>query len=219
MPHQHEHRTYADIEKLIQANGQCEKGKELSLKTFHLLAEAEADVHGKTVEEVHFHEVGALDSILDICLSCELFALLDPSEFIVSPLPIGDGHIHCAHGVIPSPAPAVQRLLKGVAVRPLGAEGESVTPTAIALLKAFGAPSESGRKCKSGTSVRFTVRKHLKEFQTGHYLCMEPNNEKIERLKDALHLKLDENFCGQKFCPCLFRWFGLSVPCLFCQDK
>lgn len=60
LPHQHEHRTYADIEKLIQANGQCEKGKELSLKTFHLLAEAEADVHGKTVEEVHFHEVGSL---------------------------------------------------------------------------------------------------------------------------------------------------------------
>lgn len=139
LPHQHEHRTYADIEKLIQANGQSEKGKELSLKTFHLLAEAEADVHGKTVEEVHFHEVGALDSILDICLSSELFALLNPSEFVVSPLPIGDGHIHCAHGVIPSPAPAVQRLLKGVAVRPLGAEGESVTPTAIALLKAFGA--------------------------------------------------------------------------------
>lgn len=139
LPHQHEHRTFADIEKILEKNEQSQKGKELSLKTFRLLAEAEANVHGKTVEEVHFHEVGALDSILDICLSCELFALLNPSEFVVSPLPIGDGHIHCAHGVIPSPAPAVQRLLKGVAVRPLGAEGESVTPTAIALLKAFGA--------------------------------------------------------------------------------
>ena len=116
-----------------------DKAKELALKTFGFVAEAEGKVHGRALEEVTFHEVGALDSILDICFNCELFTRLNPNHLIVSPLPIADGHIHCTHGVIPSPAPAVQALLVGIPVRPFGAEGETVTPTGIALLKAFGA--------------------------------------------------------------------------------
>lgn len=116
-----------------------DKAKELALKTFGFVAEAEGKVHGMALEEVTFHEVGALDSILDICFNCELFTRLNPDHLIVSPLPIADGHIHCTHGVIPSPAPAVQALLVGIPVRPFGAEGETVTPTGIALLKAFGA--------------------------------------------------------------------------------
>ena len=107
------------------------KAKELALKTFGFVAEAEGKVHGMAPEEVTFHEVGALDSILDICFNCELFTRLNPDRLIVSPLPIADGHIHCAHGVIPSPAPAVQALLVGIPIRPFGA--------GIALLKAFGA--------------------------------------------------------------------------------
>ena len=101
------------------------KAKELALKTFGFVAKAESKVHGKGPEEVTFHEVGALDSILDICFNCELFTRLNPDHLVVSPLPIADGHIHCAHGVIPSPAPAVQALLVGIPVRPFGAEGET----------------------------------------------------------------------------------------------
>ena len=139
LPHEHEHRRLSDVRAIIEKAQMSEKAKELALKTFGFVAEAEGKVHGMAPEEVTFHEVGALDSILDICFNCELFTRLNPDRLIVSPLPIADGHIHCAHGVIPSPAPAVQALLVGIPVRPFGAEGETVTPTGIALLKAFGA--------------------------------------------------------------------------------
>ena len=139
LPHQHEHRTLRDILGIIGQSGLSERGKELSAATFTLLARAEAAVHGKKPEDVHFHEVGALDSILDICMACELFAMLAPAHFVVSPLPVADGHVHCAHGIIPVPAPAVLELMEGVPVRPFPAQGETVTPTAMALLKALGA--------------------------------------------------------------------------------
>ena len=139
LPHQHEHRTLRDILDIIKKSGLSEHVKELSAATFTLLARAEAAVHGKAPEDVHFHEVGALDSILDICMACELFAQLDPAHFVVSPLPVADGHVHCAHGIIPVPAPAVLELMEGVPVRPFPGKGETVTPTAMALLKALGA--------------------------------------------------------------------------------
>ncbi|MGE4265212.1 MAG: LarC family nickel insertion protein [Desulfovibrio sp.] len=139
LPHQHEHRTLADITALINACGMTDAAKGLATETFNLLARAEATVHEKRPEDVHFHEVGALDSILDICLTCGLFAKLAPSRFVVSPLPMADGFVACAHGIIPVPAPAVLELLEGIPVRPFAGRGETVTPTAIALLRALGA--------------------------------------------------------------------------------
>ena len=139
LPHQHEHRTLADILSLIASSGMSEKGKALASRAFTLLAEAEGAVHGLTPKEVHFHEVGALDSILDMCMTCELFQRLSPSLFVVSPLPVADGFVRCAHGIIPVPAPAVLELMQGVPVRPFPGEGETVTPTAMALLKALSA--------------------------------------------------------------------------------
>ncbi|MEG1609853.1 MAG: nickel insertion protein [Bilophila sp.] len=171
LPPEHEHRTHADIMALINASSMEPAAASLALRTFSLLAEAEGRVHGLPAAEVRFHEVGALDSILDICLTCALFVRLAPSHFVCSPLPIGDGGILCAHGWIPTPAPAVLELLTGIPVcgffgtpaqeanHPEQAEqaehhghhstaatsatvrgcGETVTPTAIALLKALGA--------------------------------------------------------------------------------
>lgn len=139
LPHQHEHRTFADILAIIEAGGMSDRAKALAAEAFRLIAHAEATVHGKRPEDVHFHEVGALDSILDICMSCELFVRLDPARFVVSPLPVADGSVVCAHGVLPVPAPAVLELLEYIPVRPFPAEGETVTPTAIALLRALGA--------------------------------------------------------------------------------
>ena len=97
-------------------------------------------MHGKSPDEVCFHEVGALDSILDICLACALLDRLAPERFVVGPLPLADGSVLCAHGHIPAPAPAVLALLSGVPVRPFAGAptaGELVTPTALALLRAF----------------------------------------------------------------------------------
>lgn len=139
LPHQHEHRALADIVAIIAASGLSPAARELSTGAFALLAGAEAAVHGKKPEEVHFHEVGALDSILDICVSCEIFVRLAPSRFVVSPLPLADGEVICAHGILPVPAPAVLELLEGVPVRPFAGRGETVTPTALALLKTLGA--------------------------------------------------------------------------------
>ena len=139
LPHQHEHRTLKDILGIIAGSGMDDEPKRLASDTFTLLAKAEAAVHGMKPEAVRFHEVGALDSILDICMACVLFTRLSPARFVVSPLPIADGEVVCAHGVIPVPAPAVLELLEGIPVRPFSGEGETVTPTAIALLRSLGA--------------------------------------------------------------------------------
>lgn len=139
LPHEHAHRTFADIAALISASSMPEQAMHLAVQTFTLLAQAEGAVHGKKLEEVTFHEVGALDSILDICLVCRLFVELKPTKFICGALPMADGIIHCAHGHICAPSPAVLHLLEGVPVCSFDDEGETVTPTAIALLKALGA--------------------------------------------------------------------------------
>jgi pyridinium-3,5-bisthiocarboxylic acid mononucleotide nickel chelatase len=133
------HRTWAEIRKLIAGSGLDPVAKTLAERTFALLAEAEGRVHGIPAAQVHFHEVGALDSILDICVCAELFARLSPSRLVCGPLPLCDGTVRCEHGLLPAPAPAVLELLQGVPVCPLASEGETVTPTGIAVLKGLGA--------------------------------------------------------------------------------
>lgn len=139
LPPAHEHNSLADILAIIDKSALSETGKTLSLTAFNLLAEAEGAVHGMSAEKVVFHEVGALDSILDMCLASELFARLSPATFICGPLPVCDGKISCRHGMLSSPAPATLFLLQGVPIYGIPSAGETVTPTAIALLRAFGA--------------------------------------------------------------------------------
>ena len=139
LPHEHAHRSYADIRTIIEHSALLPGASALALKAFALLAAAEGAVHGKAPEDVTFHEVGALDSILDICLVCALFDRLKPEQFVCSPLPLGDGGVLCAHGWLPVPAPAVLELLEGIPVCGFAGKGETLTPTAIALVKALGA--------------------------------------------------------------------------------
>ena len=139
LPHEHAHRSLTDIRTLIAGSGMDAEAARLADSAFTLLAEAEGKVHGKPTESVTFHEVGALDSILDICLASILFARMSPVTLFCGPLPMCDGTISCCHGLLPSPAPAVLELLQDVPVRGIASEGETVTPTAVALLKGFGA--------------------------------------------------------------------------------
>lgn len=139
LPREHSHRTLADIRAIIAKSSLTEQARALAEKTFAVLAEAEGAVHGKAPEEVSFHEVGALDSILDICLAAALFDRLRPGSFICGSLPVCDGAVTCAHGTLPAPAPAVMRLLRGVPVHGIPTHGETLTPTGLALLRAFGA--------------------------------------------------------------------------------
>lgn len=139
LPHEHHHRTPKTIYEIIEKSALADAAKALAARAFAILAEAEATVHGCSVDEVHFHEVGALDSILDTCVAAALFTKIAPDSFHCSPLPMCDGTIKCEHGLLSSPPPAVQEMLNNVPVYGVEAEGETVTPTALAFLKAAGA--------------------------------------------------------------------------------
>lgn len=136
---EHHHRTFSDIRNIIDNSAMSALAKKVSLDAFYRLAQAEASVHMVQVDDVTFHEVGALDSILDICLATSIYDILSPEAFYCSPLPVCDGFVSCEHGMLSTPAPAVLELLKDVPVYGLDSSGETVTPTAIALLKAFNA--------------------------------------------------------------------------------
>ncbi|HEX7737937.1 MAG TPA: nickel pincer cofactor biosynthesis protein LarC [Ktedonobacteraceae bacterium] len=132
-------RHLADIQVLIQASTLPTRVRERALAVFQLLAEAEAHVHGTSVEEVHFHEVGAVDAIVDIVGAVWALDRLGITQVYASPLPLSGGHVRTAHGLLPVPAPATLEILRRVSApwRPSPAEGEMVTPTGAALLAAF----------------------------------------------------------------------------------
>jgi len=119
---------------MIRMSGLPEPVKERASAVFQRLGEAEAKVHDVPVETIHFHEVGAVDSIVDIVGSVLGLHLLGVERIVCSPLPMGHGFIRAAHGLMPIPAPATIELLKGVPTRPVNVEGELVTPTGATLM-------------------------------------------------------------------------------------
>ncbi|MHB8076414.1 nickel pincer cofactor biosynthesis protein LarC [Desulfosporosinus fructosivorans] len=134
------HRHLSDIKLLIESSGLSTKVKSQSMQVFQRLAEAEAKVHQTTVEKVHFHEVGALDSLADIIGSVIALDILNVERLTVGQLPSGKGFIECAHGLLPIPVPAVVELLRGYVIHDNGVEGELVTPTGAAILAALAEP-------------------------------------------------------------------------------
>jgi len=136
---EHHHRSLADIREIIGASAMTPTAKALALEAFTVLGRAESAIHDIPLEAVRFHEVGALDSILDTCLAAALLDRLAPKALYCSPLPLCDGVIRCDHGVLASPAPAVQEMLRDIPVYGIDSSGETVTPTAIAFLRAAGA--------------------------------------------------------------------------------
>ena len=137
LPHEHVHRGLNEISSIIEGSDLLPEARSVALSAFERLAEVEAEMHGLTPEEVHFHEIGALDSILDVCMAAQLHAEMGSPQVVCSPLPLGDGSIRCQHGLLSAPAPAVLRMLEGVPVYGVGAVGETVTPTALAVLRAL----------------------------------------------------------------------------------
>ncbi|MCP4603820.1 MAG: nickel pincer cofactor biosynthesis protein LarC [Proteobacteria bacterium] len=128
------HRHFADIRKMIEDADLDEAVKSRALKIFHLIAEAEARVHGSSVDKVHFHEVGAVDSIIDIVGAAAALNHMD-ARVTCSPIPVGRGMIQTAHGVLPVPAPATLFILEGVPVEGTEIEAELTTPTGAAVIK------------------------------------------------------------------------------------
>jgi hypothetical protein len=128
------HRSLSDINNIIYESDLNEGVKKLSKKIFHRLAEAESKVHGIEIEKVHFHEVGAIDSIIDIVGSVICFRKLGVEKVFCSYLPLGKGFVKCSHGIIPVPSPATVELLKNVTVYQSDAKHEMVTPTGAAII-------------------------------------------------------------------------------------
>ena len=133
------HRKLADITALIIQSGLAASVRERVLKVFGRLAEVEGRLHDRPPSEVHFHEVGAVDAILDIAGTCVGLELLNISRLTCSPVNVGGGRVEAAHGWLPVPAPASLELLKNVPIYSTGVEGELVTPTGAALITTLAA--------------------------------------------------------------------------------
>lgn len=132
----HEHRSLRDIENIITNSSLGDRVKKLSLSIFIKVAEAEAKVHGKPLYEVHFHEVGAIDSIIDIVGAAVCLDYLRADKIMASPVQVGGGFVKCAHGIIPVPAPATVEILKNIPVKSGIVPFETTTPTGAAILAA-----------------------------------------------------------------------------------
>jgi uncharacterized protein (TIGR00299 family) protein len=131
---EHVHRHLSDITAMIDGSSLSARQQEVARRIFQRLAEAEAKVHGTTVEQVHFHEVGAVDSIADIVGTAIGFDLLGVERMVSSPVPTGTGYVEIAHGRCSIPAPATGELLRGVPLANVLVEGELTTPTGAAIV-------------------------------------------------------------------------------------
>jgi uncharacterized protein (TIGR00299 family) protein len=133
-PHEHKHRHLHHVEEILARGSLTDRQRELALRIFRRLAEAESTVHGMPIEKVHFHEVGALDSIADIAGAALGLDLLGVDRFTSGPVATGSGMVQCAHGMMPVPTPGTAELLKGAPLRPTAIQAELTTPTGAAIL-------------------------------------------------------------------------------------
>ena len=133
----HVHRNLNDIEKIICESELSGKVKTMSMDIFRKVAQAEAKIHGKQLEEVHFHEVGAVDSIVDIVGAAICIDFLKPDRIMASPVEMGGGFVNCAHGKFPVPAPATLEIMKGKPMKLGAVPFETATPTGVAILAAL----------------------------------------------------------------------------------
>lgn len=150
--HHHTHRHPQDIYEIIEHAGLSKRVKKLSKRMFEVVAEAEAKAHGIPIEEVHFHEVGAVDSIVDIIAAAFCIDNLGIEEVIISDLWEGCGHVKCQHGVIPVPVPAVLNIVDAneLRLKITEQEGEMITPTGAAIAAVLG----SGKKLPAGYTIK-----------------------------------------------------------------
>jgi len=135
---EHVHRHLSDIEKIINDSTLNDKTKDISRKIFMKIAQAEATVHGISIDHVHFHEVGAIDSIIDVVGAAICFNFLKVDAVHVSTVELGGGFVTCDHGKLPVPAPATAEIIKGIPVKKDGVDFEATTPTGAAILATLG---------------------------------------------------------------------------------
>ncbi len=135
--HHHHHTSMAEIEAIINSLNIPENVKADVIEVYKLIAAAESNAHGKPVTDIHFHEVGTMDAIADITSVCLLFNKVGAKNIFASAINVGSGQVHCAHGILPVPAPATAFILKDIPIYSNHIKGELCTPTGAALLKHF----------------------------------------------------------------------------------
>lgn len=135
--HEHSHRNMEALTGLVNGFKLPDQVREDVLAVYRSLAAAESRVHGVAVSEIHFHEVGSMDAVADIAATCLTLRSLSPDLVMASPVHVGSGQVHCAHGILPVPAPATLELLRGIPIYGGSIRGELCTPTGAALLRHF----------------------------------------------------------------------------------
>ena len=135
--HHHHHTSMADIRHIVSHLDLSDKVRSDVLAVYELIAEAESRAHNAPVDQIHFHEVGSMDAVADITGVCLLMEMIGADEVVVSPVHVGNGHVRCAHGILPVPAPATAYLLHGIPSYTGSIQGELCTPTGAALLHHF----------------------------------------------------------------------------------
>lgn len=161
----HHHVGMHDIHHIVDHLDIPEKVKEDVLAVYHLIAEAESHAHGRSIEEIHFHEVGTLDAITDVVGACLLLHELAPERIVASPVHVGSGQVRCAHGILPVPAPATAYILRGMPIYGGAIRAELCTPTGAALLKHF-ADSFGPLPCMTVERIGYGMGK--KEFEAAN---------------------------------------------------
>lgn len=182
--HSHHHNDYASIRKMLEKSELPERAREMALKVFYNLALAEGKVHGKPPEEVHFHEVGAVDSIVDIVGTCLAIDLLDIQKITSSAIGVASGRVNCAHGMLPLPAPATAWLLKGIPSYQTGEEKELCTPTGAALLSSLAsfAPDQSVKVLENiGIGLSHRTTKSVPPFLRATIYNSDSNASSFEK--------------------------------------
>lgn len=170
--HDHHHASLEDITHMISHLPLPETVKEHAQAVYQSIAQAESRAHGKPVTEIHFHEVGTWDAVADVVGVCLLLHQLGVEEIVASPVHVGCGHVHCAHGILPVPAPATAMLLEGIPTYGGQVEGELCTPTGAALLRHFAAsfgpmPTMAVEKTGYGVGTKEFPRANLLRAMLG----------------------------------------------------
>jgi uncharacterized protein (TIGR00299 family) protein len=197
--HEHAHRHLSDIEKIIFDSNLDDCTKDLSRKIFMKIAMAEAHVHGIPVEKIHFHEVGAIDSIIDIVGAAICYNALKVDAVHVSTVELGSGFVKCDHGRLPVPAPATLEIIRGIPVKKGGVDFEATTPTGAAILSALGTDFRSDISIKIDKTAYGVGQKDHSEVPNLLRVLIGETEAVPESGHDALHLECNIDDMNPEF--------------------
>ncbi len=196
--HEHSHNSMHNIEHIVNDLPLSDKVKRHVIDVYQLIAEAESEAHGLPINEIHFHEVGTMDAVADVTAVCLLMEKLGVEKVVASPIHVGSGHVHCAHGILPVPAPATAYILKDVPIYGGEVRGELCTPTGAALLKHFvdeysGIPNMNIEKVGYGMGKKDFAMANCVRSMIGNQEDVGQDNGSTGDIIDLIHLMKEKD--------------------------